>query len=221
MDNLTKLYSNRFNDSEVKFKNDMWKILCKSFFQKYINTEDTVIDIAGGYCEFINNINCKRKIVADLNENLKLYANKDVEVYNENVVKLDFLEDNSIDKVFISNFLEHIDKDSILTLFRNLYKKINNNPGGGGYILIMGPNIKYCYNEYWDFFDHHTPLSEKSVIEALEMNGFSIVKVVDRFLPFSTKSKLPKNTFLIWLYLKLPIFWNFFGKQFFIVAKKN
>ena len=131
MDNLTKLYSNRFNDSEVKFKNDMWKILCKSFFQKYINTEDTVIDIAGGYCEFINNINCKRKIVADLNENLKLYANKDVEVYNENVVKLDFLEDNSIDKVFISNFLEHIDKDSILTLFRNLYKKINNNPGGG------------------------------------------------------------------------------------------
>ncbi|MCZ9838223.1 hypothetical protein OFR22_07485 [Brachyspira hyodysenteriae] len=84
----------------------------------------------------------------------------------------------------------------------------------------MGPNIKYCYNEYWDFFDHHTPLSEKSVIEALEMNGFSIVKAVDRFLPFSTKSKLPKNTFLIWLYLKLPIFWKIFGKQFFIVAKK-
>ncbi|WPC23212.1 class I SAM-dependent methyltransferase [Brachyspira hyodysenteriae] len=221
MENLSKLYSNRFNDSDVKFKDAMWKVLCKSFFQKYINSEDTVIDIAGGYCEFINNINCKRKIVADLNESVKLYANKDVEVYNENVVKLDFLEDNSIDKVFISNFLEHIDKDSISKLLKNINNKLKRYTGGGGYILIMGPNIKYCYNEYWDFFDHHTPLSEKSVIEALEMNGFSIVKAVDRFLPFSTKSKLPKNTFLIWLYLKLPIFWKIFGKQFFIVAKKN
>ena len=116
MGELSTLYSNRFNDDEMKFKNKMWKILCKHFFQKYINENDTVIDIAGGYCEFINNINCKRKIVVDLNENVKLHANKNVEVYNENVVKLDFLEDNSINKVFISNFLEHIDKNSISAL---------------------------------------------------------------------------------------------------------
>lgn len=132
MDNLSKLYSNRFNDSEVKFKDAMWKVLCKSFFQKYINLEDTVIDIAGGYCEFINNINCKRKIVADLNENVKLHANKDVEVYNANVVKLDFLEDNSVDKVFISNFLEHIDKDSISELLKNINRKLRDYTGGGG-----------------------------------------------------------------------------------------
>lgn len=105
MENLSKLYSNRFKDSELKFKDAMWKVLCKSFFQKYINEEDTVIDIAGGYCEFINNINCKR-------------------------IKLDFLEDNSIDKVFISNFLEHIDKDSILELLKNINRKLRNIYGG-------------------------------------------------------------------------------------------
>ena len=132
MGELSTLYSNRFNDDEMKFKNKMWKILCKHFFQKYINENDTVIDIAGGYCEFINNINCKRKIVVDLNENVKLHANKNVEVYNENVVKLDFLEDNSINKVFISNFLEHIDKNSISALLKNIYEKLTTSGGGGG-----------------------------------------------------------------------------------------
>ncbi|MCZ9879984.1 hypothetical protein OFP68_13995 [Brachyspira hyodysenteriae] len=51
MKNLSKLYSNRFNDSDVKFKDAMWKVLCKSFFQKYINSEDTVIDIKKRYSE--------------------------------------------------------------------------------------------------------------------------------------------------------------------------
>ncbi len=215
---LNKLYSNRFNSKEIEFKNKMWKILCEDFFQRFIDSEDTVLDTGGGYCEFINNIKCGRKIAVDLNEDIKNYADKNVEVYNKSIMDLDFLGNNTIDKVFISNFLEHIDKNSISILLKNINLKISY---GGGEILIMGPNIKYCYREYWDFFDHITPLSDKSIIEALEMNGFEVVKVIDRFLPFSTKSSLPKNMFLIKLYLKMPIFWKIFGKQFFIVAKKK
>lgn len=29
---LSKLYSNRFNEKEIEFKDKMWKILCKDFF---------------------------------------------------------------------------------------------------------------------------------------------------------------------------------------------
>lgn len=212
---LSRLYSNRFSAKEVEFKDKMWKILCEDFFQQFIDYKDTVLDIGGGYCEFINNIKAFKKIVVDLNEEVKNYASEEVEVYNKSVIDLDFLETNGVNKVFISNFLEHIDKKSISILLKNINMKLC-----GGGILIMGPNIKYCYKEYWDFFDHHTPLSDRSIIEALEMNGFEIVKVIDRFLPFSTKSKLPKNSFLIKLYLKLPFLWKIFGKQFFIMAKK-
>lgn len=212
---LSRLYSNRFSAKEVEFKDKMWKILCEDFFQQFIDYKDTVLDIGGGYCEFINNIKAFKKIVVDLNEEVKNYANEGVEVYNKSVIDLDFLETKGVNKVFISNFLEHIDKKSISILLKNINMKLC-----GGGILIMGPNIKYCYKEYWDFFDHHTPLSDRSIIEALEMNGFEIVKVIDRFLPFSTKSKLPKNSFLIKLYLKLPFLWKIFGKQFFIMAKK-
>ena len=100
---LSKLYSNRFNEEEIKFKDKMWKILCKDFFQRFIDDKDTVLDTGGGYCEFINNIKCRKKIAVDLNEDIKNYANSDVEVYNKSVIDLDFLENNSIDKVFISN----------------------------------------------------------------------------------------------------------------------
>lgn len=128
---LNKLYSNRFNEKEIEFKDKMWKVLCKDFFQQFINDKDTVLDTGGGYCEFINNIKCSKKIAVDLNEDIKNYANSDVEVYNKSVVDLDFLKDGSVDKVFISNFLEHIDKNSISALFKNINIKISY---GGGYL---------------------------------------------------------------------------------------
>ena len=126
---LSKLYSNRFNEKEIEFKDKMWKILCKDFFQQFIDYKDTVLDTGGGYCEFINNIKCSKKIVVDLNEDIKNYASSDVEVYNKSVIDLDFLENNSVDKVFISNFLEHIDKNSISVLLKNINIKISY--GGG------------------------------------------------------------------------------------------
>ena len=61
--------------------------------------------------------------------------------------------------------------------------------------MILQPNIRYAYKEYWDFFDHHTPLSDRSLVEALQMVGFKIEKVLPKFLPYTTKSKIPKILF--------------------------
>ena len=51
---LSKLYKKRF-EGELYKKNEIWKVLCSSFFQKYITEKDLVVDIGAGYCEFINN----------------------------------------------------------------------------------------------------------------------------------------------------------------------
>ena len=45
----------------------LWKVLCADFFQRFIPQDAIVIDLAAGYCEFINNISCARKIAIDLN----------------------------------------------------------------------------------------------------------------------------------------------------------
>jgi hypothetical protein len=63
-------------------------------------------------------------------------------------------------------------------------------------------------------------LTHLSLSEALELKGFDIQICIDRFLPFTTQGALPTHPWLVWIYLKLPVAWKYFGKQFFIVAQK-
>jgi hypothetical protein len=83
----------------------------------------------------------------------------------------------------------------------------------------MGPNIRYAYAEYWDFYDHYLPLSHLSLEEGLVQAGFDIERVIPRFLPYSTRSALPKATFFVRAYLAFPLAWRFLGKQFLCVAR--
>ena len=87
--------------------------------------------------------------------------------------------------------------------------------------MILQPNIRYCYRDYWMFFDHITPLDHHSLAEALETSGFRVVQSIARFLPYTTKSNLPKSRALVKAYLRLPVAWRLFGQQAFVVAEVN
>src|ERR1035437_6582541 len=107
-DELNNIYQNRFKE-ELHDKNRIWRTLCNKYFQKFIDPKkDTVLDMAAGYGEFINNINANKKIAVDLNENIKKYVSKGVEVIVSDCKKIEQIPNNSVDKIFISNFLEHL-----------------------------------------------------------------------------------------------------------------
>lgn len=217
MQDVSRLYEKRFG-GELRKRNEIWKILCSSFFQRYVGENDIVLDIGAGYCEFINNIKCGKKFAVDLNEDTKKAANPDVTVFSHSSVDIPSLNDSSVDVVFMSNFIEHLmTRADILRSLREIYRILRI----GGKVLVLQPNIRYAYKEYWDFFDHHVPLSDKSLAEALQLEGFDIVKVIPRFLPYTMKSRLPQYNFLVRAYLKLPIAWRVFGKQAFIAASKT
>jgi len=130
---------------------------------------------------------------------------------------LSVLVDSSIDVIFVSNFFEHLqNKEAFLSTLSECNRVLKS----GGVLLILQPNIRFAYREYWDFIDHVLPLSDKSLAEALILKGFSIKKMIPRFLPYSTKSGLPVNSFLVKWYLRLPFAWRIFGKQCFVVASK-
>ena len=213
------LYRNRFKDQTAhNSKNNLWKVLCRSFFQRYVDRNAVVLDLAAGYCEFINNIECKRKIAIDINEDVRRFASDDVEVHLAGSDDLSVLKDDSVDVVFISNFFEHLpNKDAVLAALSECNRVLK--PSGN--ILIMQPNIRFAYREYWDFFDHILPISDKSLCEALQLLEFDIRKVIPQFLPYSTKSGLPQHTFFVKWYLRLPFVWHFLGKQFFVAAQKK
>lgn len=217
MDLGPKLYRERFDLEEVAKKNRLWKILCDDFFQRFIPEDSIVLDLGAGYCEFINNIRARKKYAVDLNEDVRNFANPDVEAFCCPAANLSFLHDDSVDITFISNFLEHLkSKEEVLEVLLEVHRVCK--PSGA--VLILQPNIRYVYKQYWDFFDHHTPLSDKSVAEALKMVGFKVDKIYPKFIPYTTKSRLPISDLLVRLYLKVPLVWHIMGKQAFIVGRK-
>ena len=213
-----ELYQRRFKQHERLQKSGIWKVLCGFFFQKYIGRDAIVLDVGAGYCEFINNIECKEKYAVDLNEDTMHFAHSDIKVFKRSSTNLDFLSSGSVDVVFMSNFLEHLkSKEDVIRTLKEAWRVLSS----GGRIMLLQPNIKFLYKEYWDFFDHNIPLSDKSMAEALQYAGFEIDEVVPKFLPYTTKSAIPKNLALIKLYLRLPFLWRILGRQMFIIARKK
>ena len=214
---LSDLYSLRFTSDEQRRKNRTWAVLCHYFFQRYISDADTVLDIGAGYCEFINHIVCRRRIALDVSEEVRAHADRGVEVVQGSSTDLSALVGQRIDVAFASNFFEHLPtKRDLLKTLTEVLRVLR----PGGRLLILQPNIRYVGGAYWDFFDHELPLTERSLIEALELVGLEPIEVRSRFLPFTSKSAIPQHPALVWLYLKVPIMHRFLGGQSWIVARK-
>ncbi|MBU0762270.1 MAG: class I SAM-dependent methyltransferase [Candidatus Altiarchaeota archaeon] len=214
--NVRDIYKKRFTN-ELSSRNDVWSVICKEYLQPLIPEGSVLLDLGAGYCEFINNIRAKKKIAADLNTDMLKHAGPDVECLIGSSTSLKRIKDSSVDVVFTSNFLEHLEKKDILSTLEEIQRILK----VGGKLILIQPNIRYCYKDYWMFFDHLTPLDHRSIAEVLMLNGFKIIKSIPKFLPYTTKSSYPKFPSLVRLYLSLPVLWFFFGKQMLVVAEKE
>lgn len=214
---LKAIYSRRFAGIE-KSRDQVWKVLTAHYFQQWVNPNDVVLDVGAGFCEFINNIKAKQKIAVDLNPVTRQKAAPDVTVISQDVTKDWPVASGSVDIVFTSNFFEHLSgKNDLLLCLQEIHRVLRPN----GLLLAMGPNIRFCFKEYWDFFDHFLALSDRSMAEALEISGFQAEKVIAQFLPYTMKGKLSPNPMLVRLYLAMPLFWRVMGKQFLVFARKT
>jgi len=208
-----RIYEQRFDNR--KERNKLWKILVNNFFQKFIDKNDIVLDFGCGYGEFINNIKSKKRYACDIDRSFKTFLDKNVIFIQNNIQKIN-LPANSVNKIFISNVFEHIGRQDIPRLIEELYRILKAN----GEVLILQPNIRFCAKDYWMFFDHITPIDDRALMEIFSVYNFKLKKKILRFLPYTTKSKIPKFSFLIKLYLNLPLAWRFLGKQSFLIFKK-
>ena len=216
---VKQLYRNRFDDADRARKARVWKVLYRRVFRHWIRPADTVVDLGAGFCEFINVTQARRRIAVDLNSDTAVLAAPGVEVVAASASDLSFLNTGSVDVVFSSNFLEHLaNKNEVACAIREALRVLR----PGGTLILLGPNVRLIPGVYWDFFDHHVPLSDRSICELLEVTGFEPVRVEPRFLPYTTRSALPQAPWLVWLYLTLrPFSSAFLGKQFLIVARKK
>jgi len=212
-----QIYGHRWDARELNSVKKVWEVLTRYFFQKFIGEDARVLDIGCGYCHFLNNIKAKEKIGVDANPAVKNYAAPGVTIIPTDDLALGGLTPEYFDCIFISNFLEHLENGQqviqLLKRSRELLKP-------GGRIIILQPNFRLLGGAYFDFIDHKTVLTDKSLAEALDIAGFKVEKMIIRFLPYTTKSRIPQSPFLVRLYLWFRPFWLILGKQSLFTAVK-
>jgi SAM-dependent methyltransferase len=212
---LQQLYQTRFA-GKAAYRNRVWQELAR-FFAQWAPSEGSVLDLGAGHCEFINNAAAAAKFAMDLNPGTNQQAAPEVTILRQDSTEEWPLADGVLDAVFTSNFLEHLpDKAAISTVLGHAYRCLK----PGGHIIAMGPNIKHVPGIYWDFFDHYVPLTDLSVAEALRLQGFEIVRRIDRFLPYTMSDGRQYPIWTLRRYLATPAAWRWFGKQFLVVARK-
>lgn len=214
---LQRLYRNRFGHARES-RSVLWGVLVRNFFQAWVRRSDTVVDLGCGYGEFLNHVSAARRIGVDLNPDSARMLELGIEFHEGRADDLGFLGDDSVDVVFTSNLLEHLrskaEVEQTIVETRRVLKP-------GGHFIAMGPNIRFVPGDYWDFWDHAVPISDRSLIELLKLNQFEITETYDRFLPYTASSALPQAPILVQLYLRSKIVWPVFGKQFVIRARKS
>lgn len=216
--NHAKIYEHRFAQVEIEKKRIAWNQIALFLYKAYLKEPAKILDPASGWCEFINYVPAQERWAIDLYEDLKKYANPEIKTIIGDNLKVD-LPQNYFDAIFISNFLEHLNSQFEVAEF---LERMLGTLKSKGRIVIIGPNFRYTYKDYFNFADHAVILTELGVAEHLYGAGFNIIKVYPKFLPLSFRSKsfLPVNKFLISTYLHLPFAWNFFGEQFLLIAEK-
>jgi SAM-dependent methyltransferase len=216
-DRLKRLYLNRFAENRA-YRNRVWEMLARELFSRWVPADAAVLDLGAGYGEFINNARASRKYAMDLNPDSKDRVSADVTFFHHDCATPWPLGPEELDVVFTSNFFEHLpDKAALAATILEAWRCLR----PGGRLIALGPNIRYLPGRYWDFFDHHIPLSDASLGEVLMISGFELETVIDRFLPYTMVGGPEYPLALLRLYLAMPWAWRLFGRQFLLVARKS
>lgn len=214
---LQRIYQARFADSAA-YRKRVWQVLVPEFFQKYVGASDTVLDLGCGYGEFINEIRCGKKLAMDLNPDAPRHLAPSIQFLEQDCSMPWQVEPGSLNVVFTSNFFEHLpSKDSLGRTLDEASRAL----APGGRLIALGPNIRYAPGAYWDFWDHHLPLTGAALSEGLSNRGFEIVRRIERFLPYTMVNGPEYPLFFLKTYLRLPLAWRIFGRQFLVVARKS
>jgi SAM-dependent methyltransferase len=213
---LPTLYANRFSASETRRRNGVWHELVR-FLGRFIPSDAVVLDLACDRGDFINQVTAPERWALDIRDVRESLDPGIRFVQSDGLAADTVLERASFDVVFMSNYLEHLPSGEAviaqLAVVERLLKP-------GGRVIILQPNVRLVGGHYWDFLDHKTALTERSLEEAAHAAGLETERMIVRFFPFSTKARVPQWRPLVRLYLALPIAWLFLGRQTLFIGRR-
>ena len=215
MGDLEQVYARRFPEQAAAGKDQIWQPITR-YLQRFIDPGGSVLDLACDRGDFIRHIQAAEKWASDIRD-VRAGLPPDVQfIQADGLTLAERVPNRHFDAVFMSNYLEHLPSaDAVirqLEVCATLLKP-------GGRLVVLQPNIRLIGGHYWDFIDHKVALTERSLVEAAELTGFATIKVINRFLPYTTKSRMPQHPLLVETYLRVPIAWLVLGKQTLYVGR--
>ena len=212
---LPELYDARFDEREVSAKDAVWREIVR-YLTRYMDPSAPVLDLACDRGHFIRLVTATERWATDIRD-MRSSLPDDIRFVQSSGLNLAAVVPNGyFGTVFMSNYLEHLDSsDSVIDQLRVARQLLR----PGGRVIVLQPNIRLVGPRYWDFIDHKVALTERSLLEAAELADLRTVKLITRFLPYSTKGRLPADPRLVRAYLAFPPAWMLLGRQTLLVAE--
>jgi len=211
-----RLYQYRFRGIDQEERIAVWREI-SPHVHKLMGAPQKVLDPAAGRGEFIGSVPARETWAVDEVLYTEASYKPDTKVVTASILDAE-LPAGHFDGVFMSNFLEHLpDQKAIAAVLTKMHKAME----PGGRIAVMGPNYRFCSEDYWDCADHYVALTDRAIAEHLYAAGFEPTTIIPRYLPYSFRGRLPASPRMTRLYLKSPLAWKLLGKQFLVIGRKE
>ncbi|MFS8087180.1 MAG: class I SAM-dependent methyltransferase, partial [Acidobacteriota bacterium] len=163
---MSEYYKTRYSFDSGRTK--VWKAIAE-YLQPFVRGDvDCVLDLGAGYCDFINNIKARERIAVDMNPAASKFCHDDVKFHCASANDLSMLQADSVDVLFASNLLEHLDDLELACAvkeFRRILKQ-------GSRVILIQPNYRFAYREYFDDYTHKKIFTHISLRDFFQANGF-------------------------------------------------
>ena len=212
---LPELYDARFDEREVSAKDAVWREIVR-FLKRYMDPDAPVLDLACDRGHFIRWVSATERWATDIRDMRSALPDDIRFVQSSGLDLAPTLPNGYFGTVFMSNYLEHLESsDAVIDQLRVARQLLR----PGGRVIVLQPNIRLVGPRYWDFIDHRVALTERSLLEAAELAELRTVDLITRFLPYSTKGRLPADPRLVRAYLAFRPAWRLMGRQTLLVAE--
>ncbi|MEX2184337.1 MAG: methyltransferase domain-containing protein, partial [Chloroflexota bacterium] len=214
---LPELYDARFDEREISAKDAVWREIVR-FLQRYVQADAPLLDVACDRGHFVRWARASERWATDIRD-MSAVLPADVRFVQASGLDLaSVVPVGHFGTVFMSNYLEHLgSSDAVIEQLRVAASLLR----PGGRVIVLQPNIRLVGPRYWDFIDHRVALTERSLLEAAELGGLGTVDLVTRFLPYSTKGRLPADPRLVRAYLAFRPAWWLLGRQTLYVGERR
>jgi len=183
----------------------------------FVRPDARVVEIGAGYCHWINAVRAAQRVAVDSWPDFPAFAAPGVEpLVLDAATMLPALGTERFDVALASNVLEHFAPDVAAGVVRDIAALL----APGGRLLVVQPNFRYAYRQYFDDYTHRAVFTHVSMGNLLRAHGLKVERCEPRFLPYSMRETAwTIRPWMIRAYLRSPV--RPFAGQMLIVARKG